>query len=75
MAGSDVYYLSAPLFDRAEVDLEDGTLTILAPGASYENQVITGIRLNGEPLEAEWVVRHGQLAGATLEFDLEAAND
>ncbi len=70
VAGSDLYYLTAPLFEEVRVDLGDGeTLTILAPGASYETREIISLSLNGEPMDS-FEIRHGQLAGATLEFEL-----
>lgn len=71
VAGSDLYYLNAPLFERAVIQLGGGgTLTIEAPGASFERRVVTGITLNGEPLDRHHV-QHAELIDATLEFTLE----
>lgn len=70
VAGSDLYYLTAPLFEEVRVDLGGGeTLTILAPGASFETREIVGLTLNGEPLDS-FEIRHAQLAGATIEWQL-----
>jgi predicted alpha-1,2-mannosidase len=70
VAGSNLYYLTAPLFEEVRVDLGDGeTLTLLAPGASHENREIVGVTLNGDPMDS-FEIRHGQLAGATIEFEL-----
>lgn len=70
VAGSDLYYLIAPLFERIEVDMGQGdTLTILAPGASTDARFVHEIRLDGEPMEGTSVT-YEQLRGATLEFDV-----
>jgi predicted alpha-1,2-mannosidase len=70
VAGSDLYYLTAPLFEEAVVDLGAGeTLTILAPGASSERRTIRSVLLDGVPLDRS-SVRYPELLGATLEFTL-----
>ena len=70
VAGSDLYYLTVPLFERIELDMGRGdTLTILASGATWERRSVEEIRLDGQLLDRT-SVRYEELAGATLEFVL-----
>ena len=75
VAGSDLYYLNAPLFEQIEVELGGGgTLTIEAPGANHDTYVIDEITLNGTPLEGR-EIRHADLVDATLHFTLSEPAD
>jgi predicted alpha-1,2-mannosidase len=70
--GQDIYWLTAPIFDEAEIQLgaSGATLRIRAPGAADEHQYIARAKLDGRPLEEAWL-RHEQIAnGATLELEL-----
>lgn len=70
VAGSDLYFLNAPIFDRAEVALGDGTtLTVVAPGASTTRRFVQTVTLDGEPV-LDGRLRHADLRDATLEFAL-----
>jgi len=73
VAGSDRYWLGSPMLTRAELVLPDGTLVVEAPEASPENVYVTGVTLDGEPVEGP-TLRHGQIAGEhTLRFELASA--
>lgn len=50
VAGTDLYGLGAPLFERVEIDHADGTLVIRAPGAGWDAATLTSARLGGEPI-------------------------
>jgi predicted alpha-1,2-mannosidase len=70
IAGSDIYYLNTPVFERVEIDLPDGTVfTVEAPGASTENRYWTSVTLDGVPVEGGRI-RHADLSGAVLRFDV-----
>lgn len=57
VAGSDVYLLGEPLFERAELDLAGAVLTI------RRDPTAEGLTLDGEPTARR--VRHADLLGAT----------
>ncbi len=72
VAGSDLYVLGTPLFPLAELDLGDGsTLTIEAPGADADVRYVRSVTLNGERVEGDRV-RHVDLSGSTLRFEMSA---
>jgi len=70
--GQDLYLLSAPVFERVEIELGKSgrTLTIESPGASPERIYIRVANLNGKPLERAWIA-HDEIAwGGTIRFEL-----
>ena len=72
LMGQDIYWLIAPVFDRAKIRLaETGkSLTIETVRQTPQSKYIVSAKLNGRPLENAWI-RHGQIAeGATLEYTL-----
>jgi putative alpha-1,2-mannosidase len=69
--GRPEYGLGSPLFPKAVLHLENGRdFTIIAPGASAENQYIQSARLNGKPFNQCWISHAAILAGGKLEFEL-----
>ncbi len=78
IAGTDLYYLTAPLFPEATMHLEKGDLKIQARGAP-EKIYIKSVKLNGKNLDRVWI-RHKEITGggatgmsrptAVLEFEL-----
>jgi predicted alpha-1,2-mannosidase len=65
-AGSPVYTLATPSFDRAEVNPIGGPSTVIeAPGASLAQRFIGAATLDGAPLTMRSVTQ-SQLAGSTL---------
>ncbi len=65
LAGSDRYVLGDPLFDRVEIDREDGTTLVIERLGGGE---VEAVRVDGEPWEAP-DIRHAELAAAsTLTF-------
>ena len=67
------YVFGTPLFDRAEVQLEnDKTLVVEAKRNSANDQYIQSVLLNGKPYTKLWF-RHADVAkGATIVFTLGA---
>lgn len=68
-AGQDVYLISSPIFQTATLQLENGkTLNIITKKNSDKNIYIQSAKLNGKPLNRNWL-RHEDIAeGGTLEF-------
>ncbi|MCP4643071.1 MAG: glycoside hydrolase family 92 protein [bacterium] len=70
LAGSDMYWLGAPLFERAEVKLGEGTLEIVADNFAPDHLYVRSVSLNGTPLERTWI-RHDEIArGGVLRFEM-----
>jgi predicted alpha-1,2-mannosidase len=72
--GQDLYLLSTPIFEKAEIDLgaSGKTLVIEAPGAGDDRPYIVGATIDGKPLDRAWV-RHGEIAhGAVIRLRLAA---
>lgn len=67
IAGTDLYALGSPVFTRATVATERGTLLVEAPRAVHEGFVPTRIVIGGAPL-AQPTLRHADLEG-TLRFE------
>jgi predicted alpha-1,2-mannosidase len=67
--GSDVYAIGAPLFERAEIRLENGkTFRIEAPGTAA-GHYINGAKLDGKKYTAAFI-RHGDIMrGGALSFE------
>lgn len=71
--GYDKYYVGAPLYSAAEIELPNGTFRINAPDAGVDNFIPTSAALNGEKL-SEFIFRHTDLArGGELDVELGAA--
>ncbi|HQH52805.1 MAG TPA: GH92 family glycosyl hydrolase [Candidatus Hydrogenedentes bacterium] len=68
MAGTNEYWVGAPLFERADVKVRDGTLAVIADNYAPENLYAHSVRINGYRLD-EFRVTHEQLArGGELRF-------
>ncbi|MBN1351874.1 GH92 family glycosyl hydrolase [candidate division KSB1 bacterium] len=70
--GQDIYLLSAPFFERVEIELGNPTrqLTIEAPHAGEDMPFVSEAFIDGKPLTRCWL-HHGEIAnGATLNFKL-----
>ncbi|MCB9506767.1 MAG: glycoside hydrolase family 92 protein [Myxococcales bacterium] len=66
-AGSDVYFVTAPLFDDVEIDLPDGsTLRERTNQPTWDVWRRGAATRNGDPLE--WTLRHADLLGG-VELD------
>jgi putative alpha-1,2-mannosidase len=69
MAGDNEYWVGAPLFERAEVQVRDGILTIVAENYAPENLYAASVRSNGYRLDTDGHITHEQLVrGGELRF-------
>jgi len=72
LAGTELYYLTSPLFPEAVMHLAKGDITVKARGAP-EKIYIKSVKLNGKPIDRVWI-RHDEIKdGAELVFELSAA--
>ncbi len=70
-AGSDLYYVGTPAFERATLHLPGGDFVVKAKGLD-RGIYVQSVTLNGAPLEVPWFT-HADLAhGGTLSFVLGA---
>ena len=68
MAGTDIYQLTSPLFDKISLPVGDHLLEIIATRESPDQIYTDKILLNGKPLDRFWI-RHEEIAeGGRLEF-------
>ncbi len=67
--GSDEYAIGSPLFERAEIALENGkTLVIDAKGNAAEKRYVKSVRLDGRPWTANYLKYDDLAGGASVEF-------
>ena len=69
-AGTDRYEITGPLWNRAEIQLGDKRLLILADNAGPNQPYIEKVWLNDKLLDRYWI-RHAEIAGGgTLRFEM-----
>ena len=69
-AGSDIYRLGAPLFQKAAVKVGDHELKIVADNYAVDHIYVTKVWLNDKPLDRTWL-KHAEIAeGGTLRFEM-----
>ena len=66
------YFFGSPLFDRAEVRVRDGVLTVTAHNNSAANKYIQAVKLNGKPYTKPYIAFDDIAAGGVLEFEMGA---
>lgn len=67
--GTTQYVIGSPLFDQAELTLENGnTFTIKARDNASDTPYIEGVSLNSEAYNRSWIDHHDILKGGSLEF-------
>ncbi|MFO7561480.1 MAG: GH92 family glycosyl hydrolase [Enhygromyxa sp.] len=76
LPGSDGYWITAPVFERVELDLSDAKapnrrLAIVAEGAGPGMIYVAGATYNGEPLERPWITWQQLREGGTLRLQLD----
>jgi predicted alpha-1,2-mannosidase len=70
--GYDKYYVGAPRYAAAEIELPGGAFRITAPNAGAANYLPRSASLDGEPLP-DFIFRHTDIAaGGELEVELSA---
>lgn len=72
-AGTDHYEITGPLWKRAEIQLGDKKLTIVADNAATHHPYIQKIWLNDKPLD-RYSIQHAEIAeiaqGGTIRFEM-----
>jgi predicted alpha-1,2-mannosidase len=69
-AGTDRYEITGPLWERAEIQLQDQRLTILVDNAAANHPYIQRVWLNEKLLDRRWI-QHAEIAnGGTLRFEM-----
>ena len=67
-----IYFFGSPLFDKAEVRVRDGVLTVTAHNNSAANKYIQAVKLNGKPYTKPYIAFDDIAAGGVLEFEMGA---
>ncbi len=71
VAGTDRYWIGAPIVDRAEVNIGSGsTLTVIAENQSLENMYVQSVTLNGTKLLSPSLKHADIMNGGTLVFTM-----
>ncbi|MDZ7724986.1 MAG: GH92 family glycosyl hydrolase [candidate division KSB1 bacterium] len=66
-AGQDIYFITSPLFEQTQIDLQNGErLTITAENLSDVNIYIQSATLNGKPWNKAWFQHKDIIDGAEL---------
>lgn len=60
------YWFGSTLFDKAEIELEEGTFTVIAENNSPSNKYIQSISLNGKNYDKGYITYNDIVAGGTL---------
>ncbi|HNZ47708.1 MAG TPA: GH92 family glycosyl hydrolase [Candidatus Hydrogenedentes bacterium] len=69
VAGTDRYWIGSPLFDRADLRLDEGrVLTITAENNTPENCYVKALYLNDEPHSIDFLYHHEIENGGSLRF-------
>ena len=72
-AGTDRYEIGSPLWNRAEVQLLDKRLTIIAENNAPNHPYVQKVWLNEKLIDRHWL-QHAEIAnGGTLRFEMGAA--
>jgi len=66
-----IYALGSPLFDKAQIKLENGkTFTVEAKRSAPGDIYVQSAKLNGKTIERAWITHAEITSGGTLEFTL-----
>jgi predicted alpha-1,2-mannosidase len=69
--GSDIYVIGTPLFEKAEVQLENGRkFKVIASGLSPENVYIQGAAWRGKPYTKSYIRHDDLMNGGELVFEM-----
>ena len=73
VAGTDIYQLGAPLFEQAEVNMGEATLTVVAENYSPNHMYVEEVTLNGATLDRSWIKHEEIVHGGILKFVMTGA--
>ncbi len=69
--GEPVYNIGSPLFERTDIQLEDGnTFSIVAHNVSAQNKYIQSAVLHGQSLDKSWFTHNDLTGGGILELQM-----
>ena len=69
--GQPIYALGSPMFDNAELHLENGkTFKVEVQRTSPGDIYVQSVSLNGNPLDKCWIEHRQIMAGGVLRFQL-----
>jgi predicted alpha-1,2-mannosidase len=70
LAGTDIYLLGAPLFEKATIKIGSANLEIHTLNYAPENKYVKQVWLNGELLDRTWM-KHDEISnGGMLKFEM-----
>ncbi|MDB5390989.1 MAG: glycosyl hydrolase family 92 [Planctomycetaceae bacterium] len=69
-AGTDRYEITGPLWTRAEIQLQDKKLVIVADNSAPNHPYIQRVWLNDKLLDRHWIQHAEIAAGGTLRFEM-----
>jgi putative alpha-1,2-mannosidase len=72
VAGSDKYQLGAPLFERAEVKLNNRPLVIIVENHAPNHRYVHRVWLNDNLLDRMWIMHSEIEQGGVLRFEMSA---
>jgi len=70
VAGSDIYQIGAPLFEKATIKLVENQLEIKTKNFSPKNKYVAKVWLNGIELDRWWFKHEEIVNGGTLLFEM-----
>ena len=69
-AGTDRYEISGPLWERAEIQIADQRLAIVADNVATNHPHVQKVWLNDKPLDQYWINHAAIARGGTLRFEM-----
>ncbi|MCK5700573.1 MAG: GH92 family glycosyl hydrolase [Cyclobacteriaceae bacterium] len=70
VAGTDIYQLGAPLFEKAEINMGEVNLSVVAENYAPDHIYVKNIWLNDSLLDRTWFKHHEIQNGGTLIFEM-----
>ena len=70
VAGTDVYELGAPLFEKTEIDVVGGRLVINTSNYARDHMYVKTVWLNGMKLDRTWIKHAEIVKGGELKFEM-----
>jgi predicted alpha-1,2-mannosidase len=71
IAGAPVYVMGSPVFERAEIDVPNGSFVVEAPEASIVNKYVNGAALDqDETWSGTWFTHDRLIDGGSLRLDM-----
>lgn len=69
--GTDEYVLGSPLFKKATITMEDGKMFVIeANNNSNDNIYVQSVKLNGNPLNKNYITYKDIVNGGTIEYTM-----